>query len=195
MVGKRRTHSALLLGSVGSGLLEAARWPMVPVLPPALDAARAASRPMRTCGAAAGDQPGDDRPAACRRRPRIAGGAGTTYKRAGLQLGGASVGSGADLRRLGRSGEPSASSRSTSWRIPASARRAPSCESLVLTDIATGWTECAPVVMRAGALVSEALQAAQGLFPFPLRGVDFDNDGAFMNEPVVARVAGPRGSM
>ncbi len=26
---------------------------------------------------------------------------------------------------------------------------------------------------------------AQELFPFPLRGVDFDNDGAFMNEPVV----------
>ena len=79
-----------------------------------------------------------------------------------------------------------ASSRWTSWRIPASARRAPSCESLVLTDIATGWTECVPVLMRAGALVLEALQAAQELFPFPLRGVDFDDDGAFMNEPVVA---------
>ena len=59
-------------------------------------------------------------------------------------------------------------------------------QTLVLTDIATGWTECVPVVMRAGALVLEALQAAQTLFPFPLKGVDFDNDGAFMNEPVVA---------
>ena len=58
-------------------------------------------------------------------------------------------------------------------------------QTLVLTDIATGWTECVPVVMRAGALVLEALRAAQQLFPFPLRGVDFDNDGAFMNEPVV----------
>lgn len=57
---------------------------------------------------------------------------------------------------------------------------------LALTDIATGWTERVPVVVRAGALVLEALQAAQGLFPFPLRGVDFDNDGGFMNEPVVA---------
>ena len=55
----------------------------------------------------------------------------------------------------------------------------------MLTDIATGWTECVPVLMRAGALALEALQAAQGLFPFPLQGVDFDNDGAFMNEPVV----------
>ena len=57
---------------------------------------------------------------------------------------------------------------------------------LVLTAIATGWTECVPVLMQAGALALEALQAAQGLFPFPLRGVDFDNDGAFMNEPVVS---------
>ncbi len=37
-------------------------------------------------------------------------------------------------------------------------------QTLVLTDIATGWTECVPVVMRAGALVLEALRAAQELF-------------------------------
>jgi hypothetical protein len=59
-------------------------------------------------------------------------------------------------------------------------------QTMVLTDIATGWTECVPVVMRAGALALEALQVALELFPFPLKGVDFDNDGAFMNEPVVA---------
>lgn len=58
-------------------------------------------------------------------------------------------------------------------------------QTMVLTDIATGWTECLPVVMRAGALALEALQIALDLFPFPLKGVDFDNDGAFMNEPVV----------
>jgi hypothetical protein len=39
--------------------------------------------------------------------------------------------------------------------------------------------------MRAGALALEALQIAQELFPFPLKGVDFDNDGAFMNEPLI----------
>jgi hypothetical protein len=54
-------------------------------------------------------------------------------------------------------------------------------QTMVLTDIATGWTECVPVVVRNGELVIEALAAARGLFPFPLRGVDFDNDGAFMN--------------
>ena len=41
-------------------------------------------------------------------------------------------------------------------------------------------------MMRAGALVLEALQAARELFPFPLKSVDFDNDRVFMNEPVVA---------
>ena len=49
----------------------------------------------------------------------------------------------------------------------------------------TGWTECVPVVVRNGGLVIEALAAAMALFPFPLRGVDFDNDGSFMNDPVV----------
>jgi hypothetical protein len=58
-------------------------------------------------------------------------------------------------------------------------------QTMVLTDIATGWTECVPVVVRSGELVIEALAAAERLFPFPLRGVDFDNDSAFMNEPVV----------
>ena len=58
-------------------------------------------------------------------------------------------------------------------------------QTMVLTDIATGWTECVPVVVRNGELVIEALAAAGELFPFPLRGVDFDNDGAFMNDPVV----------
>jgi hypothetical protein len=56
---------------------------------------------------------------------------------------------------------------------------------MVLTDVATGWTECLPLVARSGALVIEALAVAMTLFPFPLRGVDFDNDGLFMNEPVV----------
>lgn len=58
-------------------------------------------------------------------------------------------------------------------------------QTLVLTDIATGWTECVPVVVRNSAFVIEALAVALRLFPFSLRGVDFDNDGLFMNESVV----------
>jgi len=58
-------------------------------------------------------------------------------------------------------------------------------QTLVLTDIATGWTECIPILVREGALVIEAIDRARTLFPFPLHGVDFDNDSAFMNETVV----------
>lgn len=58
-------------------------------------------------------------------------------------------------------------------------------QTLVLTDVATGWTECLPVLTRDGTLVIDAIAKARELFPFPLRGVDFDNDSAFMNERVV----------
>jgi hypothetical protein len=48
-----------------------------------------------------------------------------------------------------------------------------------------GGTECVPILVREGALVIEALSRARALFPFPLKGVDFDNDSAFMNDLVV----------
>jgi hypothetical protein len=56
---------------------------------------------------------------------------------------------------------------------------------LVLTDVASGWTECIPLVLRESGLVIEALGWGRGLFPFPLRGMDFDNDSVFMNDAVV----------
>ena len=56
---------------------------------------------------------------------------------------------------------------------------------MVLTDIATGWTECVPVRTRESGLVIAAIKQARSQFPFPLLGVDFDNDSAFMNELVV----------
>jgi hypothetical protein len=56
---------------------------------------------------------------------------------------------------------------------------------VVLTDVATGWTESVPILVREGALVVEALCRARELFPFALKGVDFDNDSAFMNDVVV----------
>jgi hypothetical protein len=58
-------------------------------------------------------------------------------------------------------------------------------QTLTMVDVATGWTECLPLVTRDGALVTEAIKRAQSLFPWLLRGVDFDNDSAFMNELVV----------
>ena len=58
-------------------------------------------------------------------------------------------------------------------------------QTLTMVDVATGWTECLPLVNRDGSLVVEAIKRAQSLFPWLLRGVDFDNDSAFMNEIVI----------
>ncbi|WP_018240403.1 DDE-type integrase/transposase/recombinase [Ensifer sp. BR816] len=59
-------------------------------------------------------------------------------------------------------------------------------QTMVLTDIATGWTECIPVRTRDSGNVIMAIKLARSRFPFPLRGVDFDNDSAFMNALVVS---------
>jgi len=58
-------------------------------------------------------------------------------------------------------------------------------QTLTMVDVATGWTECLPLVTRDGSLVVEAMKHVQSLFPWLLRGVDFDNDSAFMNDTVV----------
>jgi hypothetical protein len=58
-------------------------------------------------------------------------------------------------------------------------------QTLTMVDIATGWTECLPLVARDGSFVVEAMTRAQSLFPWLLRGADFDNDCAFMNDVVV----------
>ena len=58
-------------------------------------------------------------------------------------------------------------------------------QTLTMVDVATGWTECLPLVTREGSLVVEAMKRAQSLFPWLMRGVDFDNDSAFMNDVVV----------
>jgi hypothetical protein len=58
-------------------------------------------------------------------------------------------------------------------------------QTLTMVDIATGWTECLPLVARDGSLVVEAMTRAQSLFPWLVRGADFDNDSAFMNDVVV----------
>jgi hypothetical protein len=55
---------------------------------------------------------------------------------------------------------------------------------LVATDIATGWSECLPLLSRDGASVMAALRMLEELLPFPLRGIDVDNDGAFLNAPL-----------
>ncbi|KAA0997894.1 transposase family protein [Paraburkholderia panacisoli] len=56
--------------------------------------------------------------------------------------------------------------------------------SFVMTDIATAWTECLPMPSRSSAFVLEHVERVRGALPFPLRGLDCDNDSAFMNEAV-----------
>jgi hypothetical protein len=60
---------------------------------------------------------------------------------------------------------------------------------LTLTDVATGWTECLPLLHRSREVVLPALQRARTLFPFPMLGIDTDNGGEFINEVVVAYCA------
>src|SRR6266849_4090729 len=57
---------------------------------------------------------------------------------------------------------------------------------LTLTDVATGWTECLPLLYRSQETVLAALQRARTLFPFPILGIDTDNGGEFINEVVIA---------
>ena len=54
--------------------------------------------------------------------------------------------------------------------------------SLTLTDIHSGWTECAALTVREQTLVVEGISAIEQRLPFALRGLDTDNDSAFMNE-------------
>ncbi|MFM0557696.1 hypothetical protein P0D69_43190 [Paraburkholderia sediminicola] len=54
---------------------------------------------------------------------------------------------------------------------------------LTLTDIPSGWTECVAMRTRNQVLVIEAEKVATDL-PFAMRGVDSDNDTAFMNQSV-----------
>jgi hypothetical protein len=57
--------------------------------------------------------------------------------------------------------------------------------SLVLTDIATGWTEAAPIVMREGSLVVETLDRIRTGLPFALQALDVDNGTEFVNERLI----------
>ena len=55
---------------------------------------------------------------------------------------------------------------------------------LVLTDVATGWTECAPLLLREQVLLKSVLGELRNVMPFDLLGFDTDNDTVFMNETV-----------
>ncbi len=62
---------------------------------------------------------------------------------------------------------------------------------LMATDIATGWSESVPILVRDGAVVLTALQLVRRQLPFPLRGIDAENDPVFMNSLMEAWCACP----
>ena len=54
--------------------------------------------------------------------------------------------------------------------------------SLVATDVCSGWTEAVPLLAREQSLVCAGLAILRRQFPVPIRGIDTDNDSAFINE-------------
>jgi hypothetical protein len=52
---------------------------------------------------------------------------------------------------------------------------------LTVTDVATGWTECAGVWGKGQAAVFGALEQVRERLPFPLLGIDSDNGSEFLN--------------
>ena len=57
-------------------------------------------------------------------------------------------------------------------------------QTLVLTDVASGWTECAPLLFREQQLLGEVMTVMRDITPFPLLGLDTDNDTVFINETI-----------
>ena len=53
---------------------------------------------------------------------------------------------------------------------------------LVATDVATGWTECQAIRGEGRAAVVEALEQIRDRLPFPLLGLDSDNGSEFLND-------------
>ena len=65
------------------------------------------------------------------------------------------------------------------------ANRGSYINSLVLTDIASGWTEAAPLVVRESGLLVETLDRVRLGLPFALRALDVDNGSEFVNESLI----------
>ena len=57
--------------------------------------------------------------------------------------------------------------------------------SLVMTDVASGWTECFALLQRSAKGVVVAIQHIQKILPFPILGIDTDNGTEFINADLV----------
>ena len=56
------------------------------------------------------------------------------------------------------------------------------CQTLDVTDVASGWTETQAVLNKAQVWVFEALQRIRARLPFALKGIDSDNGSEFIND-------------
>ena len=56
---------------------------------------------------------------------------------------------------------------------------------LVVTDVASGWTDFIPLLAREQNLITEALDVFQEQLPIPILGLNTDNDSAFINDTLV----------
>ncbi len=59
------------------------------------------------------------------------------------------------------------------------------CQTLDLTCVATGWTECRAVKNKAQRWCFEALLDVEASLPFPLLGLDSDNGSEFINDQLL----------
>jgi hypothetical protein len=57
---------------------------------------------------------------------------------------------------------------------------------LAVTDISSQWTDFVPLLAREQSLVVEGLTALFQRIPFPVLGIDSDNDGAFINDTLLS---------
>jgi hypothetical protein len=58
-------------------------------------------------------------------------------------------------------------------------------QTLTAVDICTGWTECLALEQRNQKAVSAAVERLRQRLPFPLLGMDSDNDSAFINGTLI----------
>jgi hypothetical protein len=59
------------------------------------------------------------------------------------------------------------------------------CQTLDVTDVASGWTEIQAVINKAEIWVFQALKDIRQRLPFPLLGIDSDNGGEFINHQLL----------
>ena len=51
--------------------------------------------------------------------------------------------------------------------------------------MASGWTECVPLLVRESTLVIHAIESLRASLPFVLRGLDVDNGSEFLNDALL----------